>query len=333
MSWILENVHSQVCPQHLGFISLRWRSSMVDGSWRSQTTKPPMIRLEGTKIAPRALEWLASATEPRIHSLYRQSVNLIDTRQGLLSVVLPSVGPGPFAIVAAPAADSFAGFSMLDIQSPIVIRGRHIQLGNVEVEAANAEDWRPRPDWRRLGEELNEARVSQLAALLRQYAPPDSFAPLADGTKPEPDQTFQSKALRAAADPARRLRRGLARGNVGEAVEAAKRLAGLGGGVTPAGDDYLQGAVHALWSRLDEERARPMGNAIVDEAAPRTNAISGEWLRAAARGEAGEDWHLLIRALASNRAVDEAVIQLIHRGHTSGADALAGFLAIFLALE
>ncbi|GMR09202.1 MAG: hypothetical protein BMS9Abin28_0020 [Anaerolineae bacterium] len=290
-----------------------------------------MVRLNGELIAPRAREWLASAREPRIHSLYRQSVNLIDTRQGLLSVVLPGVGPGPFAVVAAPEDDSFAGFSTLDVQRPIVIRGRRIQLGNIEVEAANAVEWRPRPDWRRLGEELNEARVSQLAALLRRHAPPDSFAPLADSTMPEPDQTFQSKALRAAADPANALRYSLARGDLGEAVKAAKRLAGLGGGVTPSGDDYLQGAVHALWSRLNEERARRMGDAIVDEAAPRTNAISGEWLRAAARGEAGEDWHLLTRALASNRAVEEVVIRLIHRGHTSGADALAGFLAIFSA--
>ena len=292
-----------------------------------------MVRLQGELIAPRAREWLSSATKPRIHSLYRHSVNLIDTRQGLMSVVLPSVGPGPFAIVAAPENESFGGFSTLEIQGPIKLRGRCIQLGDVQVEAANAEEWQPVPDWRRLGEELYATRVLQLAALLRQHAPPDSFAPLANGTMPEPDQTFQSKALRAAAEPAKRLRNSLASGDVGEAVEATKRLAGLGGGVTPSGDDYLQGAVHALWSRLDEERARRMGVAIVASAAPLTNAISGEWLKAAAQGEAGEDWHLLIQALASDQGVDEAVIQLIQRGHTSGADALAGFLAIFPALE
>ncbi|MFQ5921481.1 MAG: DUF2877 domain-containing protein [Anaerolineales bacterium] len=292
-----------------------------------------MIRLHGELIAPRALEWLASAQEPRIHSLYRQSVNLIDTRQGLLSVVLPSVGPGPFAIVAASAADSFVGFSTLEIQSPIKLLGRRIQLGDVQVEVANAEEWQPMPDWRRLGEELNATRVLQLAALLRQHTPPDSFAPLANGTMPEPDQTFQSKVLRAAVEPAKRLRNSLASDDVGEAVEAAKQLAGLGGGVTPSGDDYLQGAIHALWSRLDEERAGHMGEAIVGKAAPRTNAISGEWLRAAARGEAGNDWHLLTQAIETNQGVDETVIQLLHRGHTSGADAMAGFLAIVSALE
>ena len=189
------------------------------------------------------------------------------------------------------------------------------------------------PDWRSLGEEMNEARISRFAALLRLHAPPGSFALLANGNEPVSDQTVQAKTLRAAAGPAERLRGSLVEGNLPDAVEAAKRLAGLGAGVTPSGDDYLLGAIHALWSRLDEPRAGPMGMAILGAAAPRTNAISGEWLKAAARGEAGGDWHLLIQGLASNREWEKAVIQLIHRGHTSGADALAGFLSIVSALR
>jgi hypothetical protein len=291
-----------------------------------------MIGLEGKKIAPRAREWLASATEPRIHSLYRQSVNLIDPRQGLLSVVLPSVGPGPFAIVAAPADDSFKGFRILGLESPIAIYGRRIEIGRIQVDATRAKEWQPRLDWQRFGEELSEAKVAHFLTILRKHAPLGSFAPLADGAISESGQTVQSRALRAAAGPAQLLRDSLAAGDYAAAGEAAAGLAGLGGGVTPSGDDYLQGAIHALWSRLDEQRARRMGGVIVGTVAPRTNAISGEWLKAAARGEAGEDWHLLVRALASDRGVDEAVIQLIHRGHTSGADALAGFLAIVSAL-
>ncbi len=291
-----------------------------------------MIRLEGKKIAPRAREWLASATEPRIHSLYRQSVNLIDPRRGLLSVVLPSVGPGPFAVVAAPADDSFKGFRILGIESPIVIYGRRIEIGRIQVDATRAREWQPRPDWQRFGEELSEAKIVHFLTILRIHAPLGSFAPLADGALSESGQTVQSRALRAAAGPANLLRDSLAAGDHAAAGEAAAGLAGLGGGVTPSGDDYLQGAVHALWSRLDQERAKRMGVAIVATATPRTNAISGEWLKAAARGEAGEDWHLLIRALASDQGVDEALIQLIHRGHTSGADALAGFLGVFPAL-
>ena len=291
-----------------------------------------MIRLKGDKIAPRALEWLASAAEPRIHSLYRQSINLIDSEQGLLSVVLPEVGPGPFAIVVGRPDASFEGFNVLDLESPISINSRRIEIGPIQLDAANAEEWQPRPDWRRFGEKLDRAAMARLAALLHEHAPSGSFAPLANGTLPELDQTVQSKALHAAARPAERLLTSLAAGDSVWAGEAAVGLAGLGGGVTPSGDDYLQGAIHALWAKQSEMRARPMGDAIASKATPLTNVISGEWLKAAARGEAGEDWHLLAQAIATRQGVDQTTIKLLHRGHTSGADAMAGFLATLSAL-
>ncbi len=296
-----------------------------------------MIRLKGDMIAPRALEWLASAAEPRIHSLYRQSINLIDSNQRLLSVVLPEVGLGPFAIVVAkPDASpdaSFEGFDTIDLASPVTINSQLIEIGLVQVDVASAKEWQPRPDWQRFGEGLDRAAQAKLAALLRDHAPPNSFAPLANGALPEPNETVQSKALHAAARPAELLLSSLAAGDSVGVGEAAMQLAGLGGGVTPSGDDYLQGAIHALWLRLSEASARDMGKAIAAEATPRTNVISGEWLRSAARGEAGEDWHLLAQAIATNQRVDETVIKLLHRGHTSGADAMAGFLATLSALD
>ena len=76
-----------------------------------------------------------------------------------------------------------------------------------------------------------------------------------------------------------------------------------------------------------------MGEAITSKAAPRTNAVSGEWLRAAARGDAGVDWHLLAHAIATKRGVEKTMIRLLHRGHTSGADAMAGFLATLSVLD
>ena len=273
-----------------------------------------MVHLQGDKIAPRALEWLTSAAEPRIHSLFRQSINLIDSEQGLLSVVTPELGPGPFAIVVTRPDPSFKGFDVLDLESAVTINGRRIEIGTIQVDAASAKQWQPRPNWRRFGEELDSAVMGRLAALLHEYAPPGSFAPLANGTLPELDQTVQSKALHTASRPAKLLLTSLAAGNSKAAGEAAVGLAGLGGGVTPSGDDYLQGAIHALWAMQSEERARPMGEAIANKVVPHTNVISSEWLRSAARGDAGEDWHLMAQAISANQRIDETMIQLLHRG-------------------
>ncbi len=292
-----------------------------------------MIRLKGDKVAPRALEWLVSATKPQVHSLYRQSINLINAERSLLSVVLPDVGPGPFAIVLESPDASFHGFTVLDIESPVTINGRRLAIGPIQVDATSAQEWQPQPDWRRFGEDLGHAALSKLKQLLREHAPPGSFAPLAIGALPEPDQTVQSRALQAAARPAELLLSSMAAGDRDGAGEAAIGLAGLGGGVTPSGDDYLQGAIHALWAKQNNERARQMGEAIVKEAAPRTNTVSAEWLRSAARGEAGVDWHLLAQAIATNQKVEDRMIRLLHRGHTSGADAIAGFLGTLSALN
>jgi len=292
-----------------------------------------MIHLKGDKVAPRALEWLDSSTKPQVHSLYRQSINLINAEQSLLSIVLPEVGPGPFAIVVAQPDASFEGFSVLDVESPVIINSDRIEIGSIQVDATSAEEWQPQPDWQRFGEDLDRAAQSKLKQLLREYAPPGSFAPLVNGALPELDQTVQSKALQAAAEPAEMLLSSLAAGDRGGAQEAVVGLAGLGGGVTPAGDDFLQGAIHALWAKQSGELAHQMGQAIVSMAASRTNAVSGEWLRSAARGEAGADWHLLAQAIATNEGVEDTMIQLLQRGHTSGADAMAGFLATLSVLD
>jgi hypothetical protein len=292
-----------------------------------------VVHLKGIKIAPRALEWLTSTAEPRIQSLYNQSINLINSERRLLSVVLSEVGPGPFAIVVSQPGLSFKGFNVLDLESPITIIGRRLEIGTILVDAASAKEWQPRPDWQRFGEMLDTTVLDRLAALLDDHAPPGSFAPLVSGTLPDLDQTVQSKAVHAAARPAQLMQASLASGDSEGAGEAAKGLAGLGGGVTPSGDDYLQGVIHALWAKYDDKRALPMGEAIVSMATPRTNIISGEWLRSAARGEAGEDWHLLMQAIAMNRRVDKTMIRLLRRGHTSGADAMAGFLVTLSMLN
>lgn len=287
-----------------------------------------MVRLRGKQIAPRARHWLTSASKPGIHSLYHQSVNLMDPQNGLLSVVLPDLGPGPFTIVAAPAEESFVGFGSLELNTPVAIKSTELQIGNIRIDTSGVRDWQPRPNWRLLGDQLDEKRISHMADLLSVHAPPNSFAPLATDQGRQPDQSFHSEALHAAADPAARIRSALAAGDSLQAVSAAGQLAGLGGGVTPSGDDYLQGAMHALWLKLDEGSAQRLCTAIVEVAAPRTNAISREWLKAAARGEAGADWHLLAQALSSKQDFDAVFIRLVHRGHTSGADALSGFLSL-----
>jgi hypothetical protein len=110
------------------------------------------------------------------------------------------------------------------------------------------------------------------------------------------------------------------------AAEHAHALAGLGVGSTPAGDDYLVGAMHALWATGRGERASDLAAV----ASPRTTTSSAYWLETAAGGQAAPAWLRLLRALAAGDGgtAAPAADAVLRCGHTSGVASLLGFLAV-----
>jgi hypothetical protein len=123
--------------------------------------------------------------------------------------------------------------------------------------------------------------------------------------------------------------------HIGQAIETAnpercfrgaQLAAGVGIGLTPAGDDFMMGVLLALWLELDE--ALDYILAIIDGAKGRTNLLSMALLRAAARGEASLAWHALIKAFIDDdpARILTAAKSVLDAGHTSGADALFGFV-------
>jgi len=115
-------------------------------------------------------------------------------------------------------------------------------------------------------------------------------------------------------------------------------LAGLGPGLTPAGDDFIAGVLLAL-ALVREQRGDAALNEIatllVETAAPRTHEISAAYLRAAYDGQVGERWHPLLAALAAGDGaqITAAAAPVLATGETSGADMLAGFVVGIGALE
>lgn len=108
-------------------------------------------------------------------------------------------------------------------------------------------------------------------------------------------------------------------------------LAGLGPGLTPAGDDFIAGVLLAL-ALVRQQRAdaalSEIATLLVETAAPRTHEISGAYLRAAYDGQVGERWHPLLTALAAGDGtqIAAAAAPVLATGETSGADMLAGFV-------
>jgi hypothetical protein len=133
-----------------------------------------------------------------------------------------------------------------------------------------------------------------------------------------------------------RLLSGIAAQELSLVQAGAQQLAGLGPGLTPAGDDILMGAIYGVWATHPPEAAHRLAAAITEVAVPQTTTLSAAWLRAAARGEAGAVWHSLSEKLIVNSEQltvssgewEEAVARILAVGHSSGADALWGFTAV-----
>jgi hypothetical protein len=112
---------------------------------------------------------------------------------------------------------------------------------------------------------------------------------------------------------------------------AVANLAGLGPGLTPAGDDFLLGLLLGLWATRPKAEVIRLAGIVLQTAVPRTTQLSAAWLTAAARGEAVLAWHNFVEALLSGTAWKTSINAILDIGETSGIAALLGFVAILTA--
>lgn len=134
---------------------------------------------------------------------------------------------------------------------------------------------------------------------------------------------------------------GLARRDPLAARDGVRALAGLGPGLTPAGDDVVLGACAALTlvaSACEERGERSalldLRRSLAEVAAEQTTALSAGWLRHAGRGECARPLILLAEAVAAADApaIARAAVTVRRLGATSGRCVLAGFCAAGRAL-
>jgi len=96
-------------------------------------------------------------------------------------------------------------------------------------------------------------------------------------------------------------------------------LIGLGPGLTPAGDDFVGGAMIALRASGDHALADRVAGWALPLAKERTSRISRAHLECAAQGEGHEALHDLLSTFEKKH-----LDRLARVGHTSGLDAAAG---------
>ena len=121
--------------------------------------------------------------------------------------------------------------------------------------------------------------------------------------------------------------------NMETCLEAASHLLGLGGGLTPSGDDWLAGFL-LYQTRMQQTFAKQvpfllkLGDKLLDLAYQKTTTISANRLSAAQRGWAEEPFLQVIDALFTGAKIPEELVALLTNfGHSSGVDTTLGIAA------
>src|SRR5215213_10331004 len=260
-----------------------------------------MQSINTLSFTPDVNNWLANTRHPRILHIFDRTCNLINERMEILSMVTSQIGNGPFNLVLE---KDILLSEYLTIESSISILGDQLTLGDLLVNIADAKLWSPCPDWEVL--HAQKVQVIHQISLLEAPAYP----------------SLLSSALLST------FCTSIATADLLGSLTVTRKLAGLGIGLTPAGDDFIMGAIYAAWIIHPFEVAEALVREIANIAAPLTTSLSAAWLRSAGRGDAGVLWHHFFNALVSSNPVQvqDAMGRILAIGETSGGDALAGFL-------
>lgn len=204
---------------------------------------------------------------------------------GLVALTTMGAPAGP---LHARGPMSFAGVAADD---PVTVEGSTVRAGGVALDFAGARLWRGR-----------------LPASAAMEAGAGVALGVLDGAPASALADFGPQVDRAVAH----LDRDDLHGVVGA-------LAGLGPGLTPAGDDALAGILLVEHLRRGAVPAEVV-------AAARTNDVARAFLAWAARGQSIEPVHRFLAAAADRDAVGAraAMARLLAFGHSSGADLALG---------
>lgn len=280
----------------------------------------------------------------RVLGTHQQALTLATPTNSLFAFVTPYHGNGPFHIVIAPTQ-----LAALQQQPVLYLHDESIKAGPITLPLASFTRWDPhlppllafpsascnllyqryyqlgRPGLGLVILDLNSQPATRAIPTLR---------PCYTG---HTTQRYYHRTQQAI----EHLLHGLCEPNVQDIADGAQLLAGLGPGLTPAGDDFLVGLLTAFYA-LGPHCApahwpawQAYTHIIAHTARPYTTQLSATWLTHAGDGAFGEAWHNLIHAINANQpqAIIACTDRILKTGATSGADALSGFLWGMAVLE
>lgn len=265
-----------------------------------------------------------------VHSQFERSANLAPSPSILLTLTSPQLGLSPFGLAAQ--QDLAQLLPELNRAGGLVYRNGLFWAGGRPVlEIA------PVPPYTTRLEPLSRAPHLSAAAFHRLFAetspgPQQGLAELLSIWEPGllPENIGRAASLSPwvqLATPAMTL---FGSAPVPQLADGARRLIGLGLGLTPSGDDFLLGFVAARTACGETDEVRSLRIQLAYHIMKATNLISASYLRHGLHGRFSSHLKRLLDVLHSpnctQAAVRSAIETVIRIGSTSGRDALMGVL-------
>lgn len=272
---------------------------------------------------------LEASRQGRIHSLYRSAIDVVLPNGDLIVIADPALGGLPNGVLVDLGPDHRR--LGLGPDQPVFLGARSIEVPAIglRISLDSAVRWSPELAVAHDGASLRwrgrSRSVRTHAAAGARLGEPVACEGLGGLLTADRPRALPIHAARAAA-VLDQLAAALPTDDVDAAGRIARRLVGLGPGLTPSGDDALIGLAAAL--RAMGHPAQGFLDEAIDDAAVRTTAVAASLLRHAAAGEFSERLQRLLGALLGDddAPIAPAIEQAVAWGATSGTDCLVGVL-------
>ncbi|NPV86231.1 MAG: DUF2877 domain-containing protein [Anaerolineae bacterium] len=250
---------------------------------------------------------------------FERSIDLLAGEE-VIALVTPQIDNGPFYIVVDRLPDK-----PLPEQIKADWYGQVLSLGEWTIDFSLPPPvWEPRVNWEEVA--LSRQSLACLRKLVQE-----------DAKRRGCHSLFSAVVLGSVPPLAEELGKALSALDIDGVSFCAARIAGLGMGLTPAGDDFLAGVMLALqaYAALPAEQKRMLLQAVYTAAENRSTRLSRAYLKAAYEGMADAHWHRLLYSLTDGRetVLCKTVAEVLHFGETSGLDMANGFVWVFDVFE
>ena len=281
-----------------------------------------------------ARDFLDAPDEAKIIGVFRRSLYVENIFGRVACIGEQGIGPGPLnALCEFPGDVDFT--QIVEPGGTAKIRDGRMQLGpRMKIDISCPTEWEPEPFPVGWNLEFFLENLPVLVQWIAETGPREGLAPLiaqvVSGEKISYEDAFHKISWGGISDFRFWLSHSLNGAEDLEFPAIARRLVGLGPGLTPSGDDFWCGVMIALRAQGLMEILERVSAALLNRAEERTNKISRAHMECAAGGQGAKALHETISALglADEARLRSALRELDKIGHSSGWDSLAGVVCV-----